>query len=144
MRKLDKFTGISRRWGHRLRPDEPRWLPADGNSPEGNRAGERIAGIAQHRVVRPAGGGESATARAAPLHLAIRSQRIDDGTHRATGSRLQHNDSVAAARPIQQGEVLAGVVGHDIGPRRQSCDQGPTISVTESDAGPPVLVSLPR
>lgn len=59
-------------------------------------------------------------------------------------SGLQQEDYVAAARPIQQGEILAGVVGHDRGPRRQSCDQGPTISATESDAGPPVLVSLPR
>ena len=91
----------------------------------GYRAAERIAGLPQHRVVRPAGVGESATARAVPLHLAIKNQRIEDGTHRATGPGLQQRASVAAARPIQQGEVLAGVVGHHRGPHRQSCDQRP-------------------
>jgi len=55
--------------------------------------------------------------------MAIKNQRIEGGTHRATGPGLQQWDSVAAARQIQQGEVLAGVVGHHSGPRRQSCDQ---------------------
>ncbi len=41
------------------------------------------------------------------------------------GRDSKQRASVAAARPIQQGEVLADVVGHDRGPRRQSCDQRP-------------------